>query len=446
MEKLYYKFLGFLARKYLGKKRSFVIGVNGSVGKTTCRNIISQTLQKFISDKKIYSSEIDVNWKIWLILSIFDIKKFKSPLQDSLWSDFFSYLKVFFVVVYRYFFAKGYFLSKNIYYDVLVLEYGIKVPGDMEYMISIVKPDISVFTTVDSVHLDHFEDPSQVAREEMTLVKNTLEVVFLNADDEYTSQVLGNIKVDKFTYQTIGYESKADINFDNEKIYQLDSSWDSKDNKILVRFDLFLKWKKVTIQTNALWKPSYGYIWVALLISDILKYKYEWKILTEKEYNLKYDLKPWRFDLFQWCNESWIVDWNYKNSPLSIKKTINTIYNIQKTLLSDHKIWFVLSEMEGLWDFVEKEHRLLAWYIHQTAEKVFLVGDNMTNFLADELEKIWFDMTWVYKFNKSEEAEIIIKKKIMESEEKTIVMLKGVKLNPSGPFGTPSFIKGNIGC
>jgi UDP-N-acetylmuramyl pentapeptide synthase len=37
-------------------------------------------------------------------------------------------------------------------YDVLMLEYGIDFPGEMEIELSIIKPNTAIFTSVDSVH------------------------------------------------------------------------------------------------------------------------------------------------------------------------------------------------------------------------------------------------------------------------------------------------------
>jgi len=48
----------------------------------------------------------------------------------------------------------------------------------------------------------------------------------------------------------------------------------------------------------------------------------------------------------------------------------------------------VLGDMRELGDLTEKEHRLLAGYVQQSADFVVLLGTSMHQFLADELEKI----------------------------------------------------------
>jgi len=102
-------------------------------------------------------------------------------------------------------------------YDVIVLEYGIDRPKEMEFLLSIAKPQIGVFTVIDAVHSEQFGDPSKIAHEEVKMIKGTTEVAFLNANDTYATQLRDHIYIDTFTYQTEGHESKANIRFANEK-------------------------------------------------------------------------------------------------------------------------------------------------------------------------------------------------------------------------------------
>ena len=50
------------------------------------------------------------------------------------------------------------------------------------------------------------------------MVKSTREIAFLNADDSYAQEVIGALEIDGFSYQTLGYESSADLHFSDEKI------------------------------------------------------------------------------------------------------------------------------------------------------------------------------------------------------------------------------------
>ena len=71
----YFKLLGKLAHAYIDKHNPEVIGINGSVGKTSCRMIVYQTLQQFHPNKKIYTSPKNFNGELGLSLSVFQIEQ-----------------------------------------------------------------------------------------------------------------------------------------------------------------------------------------------------------------------------------------------------------------------------------------------------------------------------------------------------------------------------------
>ncbi len=97
-------------------------------------------------------------------------------------------------------FGQGLFGKKK--YDIIILEYGIDRPLEMEFLLKIVKPHIGVFTAIDAVHSEQFGDPSKIAEEEVKMIRSTLEAAFLNENDTYAMQLKDTINIDKFTYQT----------------------------------------------------------------------------------------------------------------------------------------------------------------------------------------------------------------------------------------------------
>jgi len=183
----YYRLLAFFARKYLTRHKPYVIGINGSVGKTSCRMIIAQTLKQFVHKQIIYTSSKNFNGELGLSLSIFTIEKRDPTLV--------CFVKTFFRVAWQSLFGKK-------LYDIIILEYGIDRPKEMDFLLSIAKPHIGVFTAIDAVHSEQFGDPSKIAHEEVKMIKDTTEVAFLNANDVYAMQLRDHIHIDAFTYQT----------------------------------------------------------------------------------------------------------------------------------------------------------------------------------------------------------------------------------------------------
>lgn len=304
-------------------------------------------------------------------------------------------------------------------YDIIVLEYGIDRPKEMEFLISIAKPDIWVFTAIDAVHSEQFWDPTAIANEEVKMIKNTKEVAFLNFNDKYALQLTEQIKIDYFTYQTEWHEQKSDIYFDNivfEKKEKIPNS----------EFNLWIKKKKYSIKTNLFGKSHYGYIWVALAITDIVWYKASKNYFKSiknhqrkdfaKTLSLNYTLQAGRFAIFKGINDTIIFDSTYNASPLSMKSIISTVWSLKQELYKERPLWLILWDMRELGNFTEREHRLLAAYVSQVADRIFLLWEQMTSVMADELNKIWYEAKKIYRFSNCLETSSILKKMIANKE------------------------------
>jgi UDP-N-acetylmuramyl pentapeptide synthase len=62
--RMYYRILIAFAHHYLLRHKPKIIGINGSVGKTSCRMIIYQTLQQFFPTLKISTSPKNFNGEL----------------------------------------------------------------------------------------------------------------------------------------------------------------------------------------------------------------------------------------------------------------------------------------------------------------------------------------------------------------------------------------------
>lgn len=403
----YFRLLWYFAKKYLKKHKPYIIWINGSVGKTSCRMIVYQTLQQFLPNQKTYSSPKNFNGELWLSLSIFQVEE-RNP-------TIFCFIQTFLKLL-----SKTVFWRKS--YDILVLEYGIDHPGEMDFLLQIAKPDMWIFTAIDAVHSEQFGNPDNIAKDEMKMVKNTKEIAFLNIDDVYSVSLIPQIKIDYFTYQTLWIDSKADITFWDEYF----KKWEWK-NVVEVDFDLHIKKQKYEISTNIFGKPHYWYIWVALTIADILNYKFgntKSSIISSSSLAISYQLQPWRFSIFHWKQDSILVDSTYNSSPKSVRSIIDTVFHLRKNLFPKRKVRLVLGDMRELWDLTEREHRILAGYVSQMADKLFLVGKSMIEYLSDELNKFWYDKTKVYEFTSSTKAGQEILSQLKSEKEEIILIFK----------------------
>ena len=205
--------------------------------------VITQTLEKFLPKERIFTSPKNFNGELGLSLSIFQINEWEPKVT--------CFITTLFTVIWKTLLG-----SKQ--YDIIVLEYGIDRPKEMEFLLSIAKPDIGVFTAIDAVHSEQFGNPQEIAREEVKMVKNTKSTVFLNSDDPYAMELKDHIGVDVFTYQTAEHHShkqlKEDIQFiqpvfvlNKHHIPELESTIAIRDTEFKIR-------------TNLLSKENLGYI------------------------------------------------------------------------------------------------------------------------------------------------------------------------------------------
>lgn len=153
-------------RRILAKYQPLVIGVTGSVGKTSTKDAIFSVLSRRFAvrrSRKNYNSEFGV--PLTIIGS-------ESPGKNPL-----GWLRVFLRVA-------GLLLIKQRYPDILVLELGIDHPGDMRVLTDLVQPKIGVLTAIAPAHIEFFPTFQEYAAEKRHLIaslpKNGLAV--LNAD------------------------------------------------------------------------------------------------------------------------------------------------------------------------------------------------------------------------------------------------------------------------
>lgn len=404
--KTYFRFLGSLARGYLKKHQIRSIGINGSVGKTSCRMILTQTLKYAFPQLRISTSPENFNGELGLSLSVFEIEE-RNP-------TFGTFIKVLVLACNRRFFS-----PKS--YDLIILEYGIDTPGEMDFLLSIHKPHVGIFTAIDAVHSLQFGDPAAIAQDEIKMVLNTRELVFLNLSDSYAQSIQNQIQVDLLTYQTIA-EGEADLSFAPQKFLK------DSDYQILSQVAIAIRERNLTVQTNLLSKPDYAYLSVALALTEIVAFKQgitDFSLERFIQNPLIYQLQPGRLSLFAGLEEHLILDSSYNASPLSMRRIIDTAVLLQKELLTDYKLLLVLGDMRELGDLTASEHRLLAGYVQQSADQAFLLGASMQEFLADELLKIGFSPDYLEVFSDYHSLSESLLTFLQNSDEKWLVVCKG---------------------
>jgi len=192
MKKFLQKILAFLTRKILLKYKPRVIGITGSVGKTSTKEAVFSVLAPYF---RVRRNRKNYNNEIGLPLTVIGA-------ESGGWSMF----KWFAVI------ARGFavWLFQRKYPEILILEMGADRPGDIKYLCDLVRPSIGIITAVAPVHTEFFGTVERVAEEKSTLIKALPKdgVAILNYDDARVRAMREKSNCRTISY---GFEEMADV-------------------------------------------------------------------------------------------------------------------------------------------------------------------------------------------------------------------------------------------
>lgn len=190
--------LAALARRVIRKYKPKIIGVTGSVGKTSTRLAIYAVVGKKFCTR---SAEKNYNNAIGFPLAILGIPNYGRNVSG--WARGITH------VIFRV------LLAGIEYPEFLVLEYGVDRPGDMERLLSIARPDTVVMTAVGSIpaHVEFFEDAAALVAEKSKLLENVSRpgTVVLDRDDQRFSLLNRRTHGAGVRVLTYGFSERAHV-------------------------------------------------------------------------------------------------------------------------------------------------------------------------------------------------------------------------------------------
>ena len=193
-KKIVLKLLRFFAKKILKKYHPQIIGITGSVGKTSAKEAIAMVLNGSFNVKKTtknYNNEVGVP------LTIIGID---SPPNRS----FFGWLSVFWRAM-----SLVLFKSEK-YPEVLVLEMGADKPGDIKYLVEIAPCNVGVLTFISHAHTEFFGSLKKIAQDKRNIISHLAAngYAILNYDNDWVREEKSATKANLITY---GFKNGADM-------------------------------------------------------------------------------------------------------------------------------------------------------------------------------------------------------------------------------------------
>lgn len=323
MQTLFLTLLGFFARIIVLVKKPYIIGVTGTVGKTT----ITSHIAAFLSDRfwweNVMISPYHYNGEFWLPLSIIWARSGgKNP---------FLWLWVFCIAIFRLF---------RSYPRYLVLEYGIDRPGEMSFLLSVARPDIAIISPIAPNHLEQFGTFDRYRKEKLIILESAKRIVAHESLRQYIDR-------DAMYFSMWGM---SDIDASHMHM-SLDG----------VRATVFLKESQYDIHVKAFWAYQIENILPVYAVAHILGIDPATVMLSSQ----KFVPEAWRSSILAWSHDSVIIDGSYNWGFESLSRGIDSMIPFAST----HRLIFLLGDMRELGEHAEEIHTRFAKYIVENIDR-----------------------------------------------------------------------------
>ncbi len=329
----------YLSDRVLKKYKPEIIGITGSVGKSSTKEAIYCALSPNLSVRKNYGN---YNTEIGVPLTILGAQSGNRSILVWL-KTFANALRL--LCVYD-----------SHYPSILILEMAADKPGDINYLVNFTKPHISVITAIGISHLEKFETLPKLIAEKNAIISNlsSHDYAILNADDSIVINLKSTTKANIISY---GINNPADITATN---IIFDSKIHNSNHAEIGGTTATISYQNNTAQ---LYLPNvFGvtHIYASLVAISIGIIK---KIpLNEIIENLKsYTAIPGRLNFKPGINSSYIIDDTYNAAPASMRTALDTLAKIK--ISNSSKRIAILGDMFELGKESENEHFNIGQYI-----------------------------------------------------------------------------------
>ncbi len=337
-----------------------VVGVTGSAGKTTTKDMIAGILQE---EFKVSKTPGNLNNYYGLPLTLLELE------GDE---------------------------------DVAVLEMGMSRLGEISLLADIASPQVGVITNVGPTHLESLETVANVAQGKRELIEGLPEdgIAVLNYDNSYVRKMEDYFQGKEIIYY--GLNSNADI-------YARDITFDEE--KGLTSFQVDYQGDRAEIILD---KPGEHNVYNALAaIAVARKYGMDWEKINSGL--AKTELSSLRWDVRRLKGDKILINDTYNANPLSMQAAVNAARDTARD-----RVIVVLGAMLELGSQEEEAHLELGEFIVGRGVDILLVVGELGRLIGKGALEAGMSPDKVYfNENNQEAAEVLLK--LMETGDTVLV-------------------------
>lgn len=380
--------LRVMAVGVLRRHQPLIIGVTGSVGKSSTKEVAALVLSRRMRVRK---SEGNFNNEIGVPLSILGVGTGGNAMS-RLFSALFRFI--------------GYMVFPIRFPEALVLEMGIDRPGDMAYLVDFVPVKIGVVTRIAESHIEFFGTIGAIAKEKGKIITSLPEdgSAILNADDVRVASMAGRTKAVPITY---GFSETADVRAGNIAFYETEDG-------IGTTFKLEYKGKTIPVRLPGVIAKHH--------VEDVLAGVGVGLAVGMNPVDIAEALSdfaplPGRLRFLPGRDGIGLLDDTYNASPSSLRAAISTLRDIP----AKRKV-VMLGDMLELGSDSETLHRDLADDVRDAGVEVAVLVGKRMRALGEELIACGMSRGNVFFFPDPDAAETVVPDLVSEGD---LVLVKG---------------------
>lgn len=396
-----------LARLTIWRYRPGIIGITGSAGKTSAKLAIKAVLQK---GRTVRVSAGNMNNALGVPLAILGDWKDKeialitraTPAGTLRVKKAAFWIKVIALSVWH--------IIKKIsdYPEILVLEYGADHPGDIKYLLTIARPNISIITAIGDVpvHVEFYEGPEEVAREKGRLIEylSVGGFAILNGDDPMVRNLQSRTRARVITY---GFEKGEEVRMVRFETKLKHGAPDG------ISFKLEYGSGVVPVRIPHVFGRTHAYAAAAAASVGII---FGMNLVTISEALAGYIPAPSRMQLVRGIRSSYVIDDAYNSSPIAMRFALETLHDLP----AKRRI-AVLGDMLELGKLSADAHARVGWFVAKTADFLFAVG-SQAKLIADAARAEGMKKSNIFIFDSADVAKLPVRDFIKSDD---LVLVKG---------------------
>ena len=399
--------LRFLAKSTIARYKPAIIGITGSVGKTSAKQAVKAVLSR---ERRVRASAGNLNNELGLSLAILgawtdEELKLVSRAQPSgtvrgrkLW----FWIKVIASSVWRL------VVRSKAYPEILVLEYGADKPGDIKYLVGIARPTLGIITAIGEVpvHVEFYAGPEELAREKSRLIEAVpaSSFVILNGDDETVLNLRDRTRARVMTF---GFSKDVDVRVS----HLLNRSDEGR--PVGLSFKLEYGGAFAPVRLDDIFGKAHAYAAAAGAAVGLL---FGMNLVTISEALNDYRPADARMHILPGIKKTYLIDDSYNASPLSMHAALDTL----RSLPAPRKI-AVLGDMLEIGKYTIEAHEVVGDLVAISADALFAIGAR-AKFIASAAAEAGMKKANIFSFDTADEARIPVQNFLKEGD---IVLLKG---------------------